>query len=274
MTGLPAGSEIDIGVSQAAAVAGAAALSSRAGKPTPAAKPSQPAARGGRNARSSSRELVPGAPAGSRPPVPPECSRRSRPQGYVFPVYGPATFGDTFGAPRAGHRQRLAPRRGHLRAARHAAARRRRRDRAHRRLERDRRLAPLAARRPGQRVLLRASLRVLAARRRGHAVSTPATWSASSARAATRTEGCRTCISRSTRSRCWRSGTTASFAPYPFLVAWKRAQDVPFTDGRVYVSDTSGLAARRRARARGGPATGDGRVADERTRPGRLGHGP
>jgi murein DD-endopeptidase MepM/ murein hydrolase activator NlpD len=30
-------------------------------------------------------------------------------------------------------------------------------------------------------------------------------------------------------------------APYPFLVAWKRAQDVAFSEGRVYVSETGGL---------------------------------
>jgi len=30
-------------------------------------------------------------------------------------------------------------------------------------------------------------------------------------------------------------------APYPFLVAWRRAQDASFADGRTYVSDANGL---------------------------------
>jgi murein DD-endopeptidase MepM/ murein hydrolase activator NlpD len=30
-------------------------------------------------------------------------------------------------------------------------------------------------------------------------------------------------------------------APYPFLVAWRRAQDVPFSAGRVFVPDANGL---------------------------------
>jgi murein DD-endopeptidase MepM/ murein hydrolase activator NlpD len=36
-------------------------------------------------------------------------------------------------------------------------------------------------------------------------------------------------------------GYDGVIAPYPYLVAWKRAEDVPFAEGRVYVGDDSGL---------------------------------
>ena len=65
-------------------------------------------------------------------------------------------------------------------AAGHASSRRRRRDAAHDRLQPDRRLPALAARHVGQRVLLRAPLRVLAARRRGTQRARRVTSSASS----------------------------------------------------------------------------------------------
>lgn len=98
--GLPAGSEIVIGGVHAAAVADVSAPPSAkpnaAPVPAPAPKPiarPKPAPApephvGGE---------VPGGPVR----VAPEVSARLSSGGYVFPVYGPASFGDSFGAPRA-----------------------------------------------------------------------------------------------------------------------------------------------------------------------------
>jgi hypothetical protein len=36
-------------------------------------------------------------------------------------------------------------------------------------------------------------------------------------------------------------GYDGVIAPYPFLVAWRRAEDVPFSNGRVYIADANGL---------------------------------
>ena len=87
----------------------------------------------------------------------------------MFPVYGPASFGDSFGAPRPNveggwhHGEDIFSPSGR------AAPRGRRRNAPHDRLQPDRGLPALAPRRRRERVLLRAPLRVLAARRRGPA---------------------------------------------------------------------------------------------------------
>jgi murein DD-endopeptidase MepM/ murein hydrolase activator NlpD len=106
--GLPAGSEILIGHAEAAASTNVAA------PPPPATTTPKPAP-----------PRVPGPPAGvppkqkpqPKPPTPkpapdrpgsalrlppPDISAPLSPNGYVFPVYGPASFTDTFRAPRAG----------------------------------------------------------------------------------------------------------------------------------------------------------------------------
>ncbi len=97
--GLPAGTVISIGAVSAQADAGEteAALPPKPTKPKPA-KP-KPAPR------------PPGAPqepgtsvAGTPPELvrpAPDVTARLTDGGYVFPVFGPASFGDTFGAPRA-----------------------------------------------------------------------------------------------------------------------------------------------------------------------------
>ena len=85
----------------------------------------------------------------------------------MFPVFGTASFGDSFGGPRPNipggwhHGEDI------FAAAGDAAARGRRRHDPHGRLHEDRRLPALAARHRRQRVLLRAPLGVFAARRRG-----------------------------------------------------------------------------------------------------------
>ena len=96
--GLPAGSEIVVGSVQAAAVADLSAPPPPPPKPGPSprkpvpVRPSPPPAPepdvGGD---------VPGGPV----KVGPEVSAKLSAGGYVFPVYGTASFGDSFGAPRA-----------------------------------------------------------------------------------------------------------------------------------------------------------------------------
>ena len=97
--GLPAGSEIVVGSAQAVAVAelppaprpGAAPRPA----PTPAPRgPSFPVA----PEPESAGDNVPGGPVR----VSPEVTARLSAGGYVFPVYGPASFGDSFGGPRPG----------------------------------------------------------------------------------------------------------------------------------------------------------------------------
>jgi murein DD-endopeptidase MepM/ murein hydrolase activator NlpD len=97
--GLPAGSTIEIGTVAAAATAAPAVTA-----PPPPAKPTAPVP--------SPRPVIPSdaprEPGTSIPGAPPELVRPApavtaqlSTGGYVFPVYGPASFGDTFGAPRA-----------------------------------------------------------------------------------------------------------------------------------------------------------------------------
>ena len=95
--GLPAGSEIVIGSAQATAVADVSAPLPEPGtsrppsvkppslSPTPAPAPEP---RSG------------GEVAGGPVRVAPEISARLSGGGFVFPIYGPASFGDSFGAPR------------------------------------------------------------------------------------------------------------------------------------------------------------------------------
>jgi len=93
--GLPAGSELLIGSAQAIAVAQVPARPRPPGEPTP--RPSPP-----------TRPALPTAPepntAGAVPGGPvlasPEVTARLSAGGYVFPVFGTVSFGDSFGAPR------------------------------------------------------------------------------------------------------------------------------------------------------------------------------
>ena len=96
--GLPAGSEILVGSAQAVAVAEAPA-SPPPGRPAPQrpdppSTPSRPVA----PEPEATGETVPGGPV----LVSPEVSARLSSGGYVFPIFGPASFGDSFGAPRPG----------------------------------------------------------------------------------------------------------------------------------------------------------------------------
>ena len=95
--GLPAGSEIVVGSAHAIAAAdpprgptprGATGPPPRPSGPEPALAPEPPEAG----------DTVPGGPVR----VSPEISARLSAGGYVFPVFGTASFGDSFGAPRPG----------------------------------------------------------------------------------------------------------------------------------------------------------------------------
>jgi murein DD-endopeptidase MepM/ murein hydrolase activator NlpD len=94
--GLPAGSEIVIGNAQAVAVAD---LSAPPPRPAPSDRPSRPDERPDRP-RAPEPDDVGGEVAGGPVKVAPEVSTRLSAGGYVFPVYGTASFGDSFGGPR------------------------------------------------------------------------------------------------------------------------------------------------------------------------------
>ena len=95
--GLPAGSEIVVGFAQATSVADLSApprppTSGRDDRPRPGIRPS-------RIPRAPEPDVggeVPGGPV----QVAPEVTARLSSGGYVFPVYGTASFGDSFGGPR------------------------------------------------------------------------------------------------------------------------------------------------------------------------------
>jgi murein DD-endopeptidase MepM/ murein hydrolase activator NlpD len=100
--GLPAGTEIMAGYAEAsaqAAIPKAPALRKKS-----SAGPKQPA-KGDRTAKEKRRAQGPGI-APEIPPLvrraPPDVTPRLTAGGYVFPVYGPSSFSDTFTAPRAG----------------------------------------------------------------------------------------------------------------------------------------------------------------------------
>jgi murein DD-endopeptidase MepM/ murein hydrolase activator NlpD len=101
--GLPAGSEILVGHAEAAASTPVTIV--RPGQAEPPGKPApKPTPRSVPKAGS---ETLPTPPEPKRTPgpiykaPPPDVSAPLSPGGYVFPVYGPCSFGDTFKAPRA-----------------------------------------------------------------------------------------------------------------------------------------------------------------------------
>ena len=142
--GLPAGSEILVGRAQASAeVAAPPPPPKHHAAGTPAKAPDE----------------LPLIPPAYR--TIPKITPPLREQGYIFPVWGPSGFSDTFGAVRTPtwhHGDDIFAR------VRHAPARGRERHRLLGRLEQSRRLPALARRRQGQRVLLRAPLRLRAGR--------------------------------------------------------------------------------------------------------------
>ncbi|HEY7795922.1 MAG TPA: M23 family metallopeptidase [Gaiellaceae bacterium] len=107
--GLPAGTEILIGRAEAAAaapVAPAATTETTTTVTTPDAKPARPAGvppkRKAKQPKPPEPEVRPGKPGSIFRTPPFDVSAPLSPEGYVFPVYGPSSFTDTFGSPRAG----------------------------------------------------------------------------------------------------------------------------------------------------------------------------
>src|SRR5262245_1376152 len=93
--GLPGGTEVMVGYAESAAKVDVAAKS--AAKPKPVARAPKPKAK--------AKKPVEGPGVGPEKPTfsirpPPDVTPRLTAGGYVFPVYGPCSFGDTFGAPR------------------------------------------------------------------------------------------------------------------------------------------------------------------------------
>jgi murein DD-endopeptidase MepM/ murein hydrolase activator NlpD len=108
--GLPAGTEIVVGAVTAQAVAQPAPATPAPGRidGPPRAAPSLPTRPDGSTPRPRPAPNAPREPGRSIPGAPPEVVRvapevtaRLSREGYVFPVYGPAAFGNTFGAFRA-----------------------------------------------------------------------------------------------------------------------------------------------------------------------------
>ena len=97
--GLPAGSEILVGSAQAVAVAELPPPSRGTTAPPPRGISPDPVGPIVRTAPEpdDAGETVPGGPVRVAPEITAELSSG----GYVFPVYGPVSFGDSFGAPRA-----------------------------------------------------------------------------------------------------------------------------------------------------------------------------
>ena len=97
--GLPAGSEIVIGGAQATAVADVPAQPRPVDPTRPRPAPTPPRLQEPTRPRApepESGDAIPGGPVR----VAPEVSARLSAGGYVFPVHGPVSFGDSFGAPR------------------------------------------------------------------------------------------------------------------------------------------------------------------------------
>ena len=98
--GLPAGSEIVIGNAQAVAVADLSAPPRPPPSTDPDDPPTRPDGRPDRLPRAPEPDDVGGEVAGGPVKVAPEVSADLSAGGYVFPVYGTASFGDSFGGPR------------------------------------------------------------------------------------------------------------------------------------------------------------------------------
>jgi murein DD-endopeptidase MepM/ murein hydrolase activator NlpD len=94
-SGLPAGSEIVVGSAEATAAVPVPATPGEGpgGKPDPTPRPTTPTRP---TAPEPEIESIPGGPV----LVSPEITARLTAGGYVFPVFGTASFGDSFGAPR------------------------------------------------------------------------------------------------------------------------------------------------------------------------------
>jgi murein DD-endopeptidase MepM/ murein hydrolase activator NlpD len=234
--GLPAGSEIDLGSAEATAVASQVSDTPPATTSTGPARPVRPP----KSHLVEPGTSIPGAPADLVRPLPAGVQAKLTSGGYVFPVYGPASFGDTFGASRpdvkggwhhgedifaplgapllavangtvhtvgwnaiGGWRFWLRDDLGNEFYYAHLSA-----------------YSPLAA--EGQRV--RAGDVIGFMGKSGDAEFSPPHLHFEIHPAALQA-----------------LGYDGVVAPYPFLVAWRHAQDASFAEGRTYASDANGL---------------------------------
>ncbi len=238
--GLPAGSEIDVGVAKASAVESPGAQAERAATPAPKPQKRAAAAPVRRRPIVEPGTSVPGTPPDLVRAVPEGVRASLSSRGFVFPVYGPASFGDTFGAARpdvaggwhhgedifaplgtpllavavgtvhtvgwneiGGWRLWLRDDQGDEFYYAHLSA-----------------YSPLAT--EGRRVRPGDVLGFMG--KSGDAEFSPPHLHFEIHPAAFAA-----------------LGYDGVVAPYPFLVAWRRAQDVPFSAGRVYTPDAGGL---------------------------------
>lgn len=93
--GLPAGTDITVGFVEATASPTGAGAAGGSGTPAPAPAPSAPAIRPPEPDPDAT--SIPGGPVRAAPPGVVAHFTRG---GYVFPIFGPASFGDSFGGPR------------------------------------------------------------------------------------------------------------------------------------------------------------------------------
>ena len=104
--GLPAGTEILIGHAEAAASTPVATTPPTTTEPPKPAKPARPAGVPPKKTKPLPKpaepDTLPGRPGSVFRLPPTDVSAPLSPDGYVFPVYGPSSFTDTFRAPRAG----------------------------------------------------------------------------------------------------------------------------------------------------------------------------
>ena len=234
--GLPAGSEIDLGSAQATAVASAASATTTPTDKTPPSQVTPPP----RHRVIDPGSSIPGAPSDLVRPLPAGVRSKLTHGGYVFPVYGPASFGDTFGASRpdvkggwhhgedifapigtpllavaagtvhtvgwneiGGWRFWLRDEQGNEFYYAHLSA-----------------YSPLAV--EGKHVQAGDVIGFMG--KSGDAEFSPPHLHFEIHPAALQA-----------------LGYDGVVAPYPFLVAWRRAEDASFADGRTYVSDANGL---------------------------------
>jgi murein DD-endopeptidase MepM/ murein hydrolase activator NlpD len=239
--GLPAGSEIDVGSAEASAVQSTDAEATTSTTTAPAnAKPSKHVSDRPPKAIVEPGRSIPGAPPDLVHPLPPGVKPALTGKGFVFPVYGPASFGDSFGAPRPDiasgwhHGEDIVAPRG----------------------------APLLAVTDG--TIHTVGLNQIGGWRLWlrDAAGDDFYYAHLSAYSPLAVDGTRVHAGdvigfvgtsgdadgglphlhfEIHPAALASLGYDGVVAPYPFLVAWKRAEDAPFSSGRVYVADANGL---------------------------------
>jgi len=99
--GLPVGTEILIGHAESAASAPSAPAVAPQAKPKPIRPQAAPPRKKALPKPPEPGRSLPGIPSVKVQPAPTDISAPLSPDGYVFPAYGPSSFSDTYGAPRA-----------------------------------------------------------------------------------------------------------------------------------------------------------------------------